>query len=92
MKETTKQKGVAKDMNKVSDIAIAIMQYLEEHPRSKDTLEGIRTWWLENESTPVPASRVEKALEWLLQQGVVEKQLLPGAEAVYAAKQDKSTS
>jgi Fe2+ or Zn2+ uptake regulation protein len=92
VKQTTKHKGVAGNVDNIRDIAMDIMRYLNEHPRSKDTLEGIRMWWLENESVPIPASHVEKALEWLLQQGVVEKQLLPDEGAVYAAKQDKSIS
>ena len=62
-----------------------IMQYLEEHPRSKDTMEGIRTWWLENRTVPVPTSRVEKALNWLIKNHAVVKETLPDGGAVFAS-------
>jgi hypothetical protein len=47
----------------------ALMAYWLAHPQASDTLEGICRWWL-NPST-FPAPRVEPALLWLVERGVV---------------------
>ncbi|UUZ72523.1 hypothetical protein LP415_01975 [Polaromonas sp. P1(28)-8] len=45
------------------------MAYWLAHPQASDTLEGICQWWLNPETLPAP--RVEPALLWLVERGVV---------------------
>ncbi|GLC96724.1 hypothetical protein Tamer19_61330 [Cupriavidus sp. TA19] len=47
----------------------ALMAYWLAHPQASDTLEGICQWWLNPETLPSP--RVEPALLWLVERGVV---------------------
>ena len=69
----------------IERIAEEIQLYLFDHPNAADTLEGITRWWLDNVSVPVPVSSVEKALDWLLKQYVVEKESLPDGGAVFVS-------
>lgn len=62
-----------------------IVQYLRKHPRSKDTMEGIRTWWLDKGDVPVSAWHVEKALNWLIKNHAVVKETLPDGGVVFAS-------
>ncbi len=71
------------------DIAQQIRQYLERHPRSKDTLEGIRSWWLQEAGVPV--SRVEKALDWLMAHRLVDRESLPDGGVVFSATKKART-
>lgn len=48
--------------------AIAILQYLHDHPQAKDSLEGIAQWWVGQEE-----ATVEKALKFLVKAGVLQK-------------------
>lgn len=48
--------------------AIAILQYLHDHPQAKDSLEGISQWWVGQEQVTV-----EKALKFLVKVGVLQK-------------------
>jgi len=40
-----------------------LMDYWLEHPRAADTQEGIRKWWLREETASI--DHLEEALEWL---------------------------
>lgn len=52
----------------VKRAAIAILQYLRDHPRAKDNAKGIAQWWIGEDQ-----SVVEKALSLLKERGVIEK-------------------
>ena len=90
-KGTPKNNAEATDAE-VKNVAMEIMQYFDKHPRSQDTLEGIRSWWLENGIVPVPTSRVEKALDWLIKHHVVVKKLLPDGGAVFASTKNATAN
>ena len=78
----------ADDDAEVNAIAMEIQQYLDKHPRSKDSLEGIRTWWLASAAQTVPSTQVERALERLIAHGLVMKEALPDGRMIYSrAKQ-----
>jgi len=49
--------------------AIAILHYLRDHPRAKESARGIAKWWVGEEQEVV-----EKALALLLDDGVIEKE------------------
>lgn len=50
------------------DIALAILTYLELHPRARDTAEGIAHWWVRAD-----VSVVKEALDILVDGGAVTK-------------------
>jgi hypothetical protein len=60
---------------KARRIAIAILAYLVEHPDAKDSLAGIRLWWIDD-----PDSCSDKELRWAAQ-ALVERGLLRTWEA-----------
>lgn len=73
----------------VNAIALEIEQYLEKHPRSKDSLEGIRSWWLTCMPLAATSFKVERALERLIQRGVVSKEILPDNRVIYSSARAK---
>lgn len=68
----------------VIDLAMEIMGYLERHPHSKDTLDGIRTWWLGNDLEHISLSMVEQAIDCLIQNHKIIRESLPDGGAVYS--------
>jgi peroxiredoxin len=54
--------------HKVRRAAIAILNYLRNHPLAKDSAKGIAQWWVQEEREVV-----EKALALLREEMVVEK-------------------
>ena len=77
------------DEAEVDAIATEIEHYLEKHPRSKDSLEGVRSWWLPCVPLAATSFKVERALERLIQRGVVSKELLPDGRVVYCSARFK---
>jgi hypothetical protein len=53
------------------DLACAILRYLNKHPDSKDTLEGIAQWWLLREWAERQIADVEKAVSLLISRQLV---------------------
>ena len=53
-----------------TDLKASIVEYLEKHPDSKDTIMGIAQWWVAEKQ-----SRVEAVLEKLVEEGLVEKKI-----------------
>lgn len=47
--------------------AVAILNYLSDHPAAKDSVEGIAQWW-----TGEKPAVVKKALALLIKEGVIE--------------------
>jgi len=52
----------------VRRVAIAILNYLRDHPQAKDSARGIAKWWVAEERDVV-----EKALALLVKEKVMEK-------------------
>lgn len=68
----------------VQRAAQAIERYLAQHPAAADSEEGIAQWWLPAMGVDVPVQTVCKALELLVERGVVSRTLLPD-RAIYRA-------
>jgi hypothetical protein len=50
----------------------AILGYLREHPAAMDSLEGIAEWWVMRRVVRIEVEAVERALEGLVEAGVVD--------------------
>jgi hypothetical protein len=48
-----------------------ILSYLAKHPKAQDTLEGIVEWWLLEQKIKRWQAQVQKALDELVEQGLV---------------------
>lgn len=53
------------------DVALKILRYLEQNPNAADTVEGILEWWLPQQSMSEEEKLVERALERLVEQGLI---------------------
>lgn len=60
------------DKEEVGHLADNILAYLRQHSQAADSLEGIREWWLHTESF-VPTQTLERALNLLVKQGLMER-------------------
>lgn len=59
--------GKAQDSNIVS----VILRYLEQHPESEDTLDGIVGWWLKKQRIDDSRVAVDQALKRLESEGII---------------------
>ena len=64
-------------------IAEEIRGYLEKHPNSIDTLDGVANWWLLRQRYESAVEKVKKALEYLINIGVLEKVERYGNKTLY---------
>jgi hypothetical protein len=65
------------------ELARAILRYLEAHPEAKDTVDGIAQWWLLPEGNERLLVHVERAVSWLLSQGLMLEIRRPGVPPYY---------
>ena len=75
----------AGDDSEVHAIATEIEHYLACHPRSKDSTEGIRSWWLTGGTQAAASFKIDLALERLVTRGVVVKEILPDGRVIYSS-------
>ena len=60
-----------------------INDYLATRPNAADTIEGILHWWVQRRQFEVSLKLVHRALEHLVDQGVLSKTSMPGGTIVY---------
>jgi len=65
-------------------IAAKIARYLDRHPHASDTLEGVSRWWLLQQRYEETEEKVQRALNYLAEEGRVIKRTLPGGKVVFA--------
>lgn len=70
--------------SEVHAVAQEILGYLAKRPGAADTMEGIRKWWLWRHYVERSREKVQKALDLLVRQGLVEQVCLQGGQMVYA--------
>lgn len=58
--------------SKKAALARQILNYLGKYPEAGDTLEGISTWWLEQQRIEHLVEDVADALELLVKKGAVK--------------------
>ena len=67
----------------VTEVADEIRRYLAAHANASDTMEGVQNWWL---PFRVPGSTVQRALDALVAEGVLQKRQLPDGNLIYGAR------
>lgn len=72
-----------RDANAAS-LARQILDYLESHPRAADSREGIGRWWLADRSRHANPEDLQRALDDLVERGLVQRRQAAGGEAVYS--------
>jgi hypothetical protein len=63
---------IATGDERIHAVADAIASHLQRHPRSADTVRGIRQWWLQAVAVNASDAEVEQALSLLEAKGIVE--------------------
>ena len=74
-----------RDPPELASIAQAIRAYLARHPHARDTADGVRQWWLADLGRPCGPEPVQRALDHLVAEGVVEGRALGDGRVVYGA-------
>lgn len=71
---------MASTPEKVESIAKEIREYYRNNPSAGDTVDGIANWWIANQSLKSSKILVHKALEFLVVQGELHKQIFDDQE------------
>jgi hypothetical protein len=66
-----------------------LLSYWLEHPAAKDTLRGIRRWWLPGHVSAWDEDAVQAALDTLVARGWVVQRRLTLSQTLYALNQDQ---
>ena len=56
-----------------AELARAVMEYLSQHPRAMDTVNGIVDWWIPAGGVRVDPVSMRRVLDQLVQRGFLER-------------------
>jgi Fe2+ or Zn2+ uptake regulation protein len=70
----------------VRNVAAMIVRYLKNHPHAADTAEGITRWWVMRQRYEDSIQTVQKALELLVEDGVLQGHSLTRGSVIYSLK------
>ena len=77
------------DQTDIIRIAEEIKRYLHTHPNAADSRDGVMRWWLARQRYEETVTKVQRALDYLEQVGVVKKKQLGDGQVLYTgAKHD----
>ena len=65
-----------------------ILEYLREHPRASDTIEGISHWWVYGDAITDTQEQIQEALDHLINLGVLFARVDSSGRAHYRLSQD----
>jgi hypothetical protein len=80
---------MADDDQRLRSIADDVETYLARHPEAVDSVEGIVRWWLPRLRLEEAVADVERALDLLVERGVVIKRQLPDGRCVYGSSAER---
>jgi hypothetical protein len=75
--------------NKKTLLSQRILSYLAKHPEAGDTLEGIVTWWLEQETIDQIVDEVADTLNDLEHKGTIHAHRTQSGEIIYKIKKNE---
>jgi len=70
-------------------VSRAILRYLVKYPDAKDTLEGIRDWWLPGDFVNREKLTVQDALDVLVSRGWVTEGRRGSSEKIYGLNKNR---
>lgn len=71
-------------------VAEEIRNYLATHPNAADTVEGIVKWWLRRQRYEESVQKVQHALKYLSDQGVIKRTHTADGTVIYARHSKKN--
>jgi hypothetical protein len=71
------------------EIERSLLSYLRGHPQAADTLDGIVEWWLPLQRYETARLRIEGALERLVADGILRRDLLHDGAVLYALRDEE---
>lgn len=74
----------------ILSIAIDIRRYLERHPNAADSVEGVTRWWLTREGSVESIDKVQKALDLLVERGLMTKRVQHDGQSIFARARNSS--
>ena len=72
-----------------ASITLMVLQYLMSNPGAKDTLEGIRKWWIATRRQEPRSDELQAVLDELIQKGWVVRFKPTGSKHVYGLNKDR---
>lgn len=78
------------DEHDIRVTARQIADYLEQHPKSADTLDGVVNWWLRRQRYTEARHIVEQALLKLIDEHKVERRVRNDGSTLYARSEAKN--
>ena len=69
----------------IKAIAEEILCYLTKKPESADTLDGVVQWWLIHERYLRGLNQVQRALDFLVEKGLVIERIGADSKKIYSA-------
>jgi hypothetical protein len=72
-----------------ASITLVVLQYLLSNPGAKDTLEGIRKWWIATRGQEPRSDELQAVLEDLMQKGWLMRFKPAGSKHVYGLNQER---
>ena len=67
----------------------AVLRYLVKNPDAKDTIEGIRRWWLPEELRSVDKNTIERSLGCLIRRGWLNARAMGSTTKFYFLIREK---
>ena len=71
------------------ELAKVILRYYLAHPDAVDTLEGLARWRLLEDRVHHTVTQVEKALDWLIARGFLQKTVRAASPPTFALNSEK---
>ena len=72
-----------------ASITLMVLQYLMSNPGAKDTLEGIRKWWIATRRQEPRSDELQAVLDEFMQKGWVVRFKPTGSKHVYGLNKDR---
>jgi hypothetical protein len=69
-----------------------ILDYLRDHPRAADTVDGIAQWWILHQRYLHNRRLIESACERLVSRGLLERATSADGRTIYGAGLDRADS